>query len=141
LDHGERRLRLHVEPCKNLMQTELRRRRIRAAAPGDIGTGAKMLAPAAQDDHAGALVRRERGELRAELVEHGYIEGIATFRPVQRDRRHAAPGQFADDRFERHGSTLPQRGSRCFDAALQRNMSLTMPLQRGICLSTSLGRR
>jgi hypothetical protein len=50
-----------------------------------------MLAGAAQDHDPHAVVRAERFELVAQLVEHGLVECIAAFRPVERHGRDA-PG-------------------------------------------------
>ena len=57
-----------------------------------VGAGAEMLAGAAQDHDPHGVVRGQRLELIAELIEHRLVERIAALGPVERDRRDA-PGE------------------------------------------------
>jgi hypothetical protein len=71
-------------------------------ARGEVGTGAEMSAGAAQNHDPHAVIRAQRLELVAQLIEHGLVERIAALRPVERHGRDAPGRKFDRNRLQRH---------------------------------------
>ena len=63
---------------------------IAVAARREIGTGAEVLAQAAQDDDARIVVTAADEELTRQFVQHQLVERIGAFGPIEQDCRNAA---------------------------------------------------